>query len=105
MGELHLEMPQEQIEAFCRKWKIKELSLFGSVLRKDFKPDSDVDILVSFFPEARHSLFDHVEMRDELQDILKRKVDLLTRKAVEQSKNYIRRKAILESAETYYVQE
>ena len=105
MGDLHLEMPQEQIEAYCRKWKIKEFSLFGSVLRKDFKSDSDVDVLVSFFPEARHSLFDHVEMQNELQDILKRKIDLLTRKAVEQSRNYIRRKAILESAEPYYVQE
>ena len=105
MKEAHLKMPQDQIEAYCRKWKIKELSFFGSVLRKDLKPDSDVDVLVSFFPEAQHSLFDHVEMQNELQDILKRKVDLITRKAVEQSKNYIRRKAILESAEPYYVQE
>jgi uncharacterized protein len=98
-------MPKDPIEAFCRKWKIKELSFFGSVLRKDFKPDSDVDVLVSFFPEDRYSLFDHVEMQNELQDILKRKVDLLTRKSGEKSRNYIRRNAILESAEPYYVQE
>jgi predicted nucleotidyltransferase len=105
MGDLHLKMPQEQIEAYCRKWKIKELSFFGSVLRKDFKPDSDVDVLVSFYPEARHTLFDHVDMQEELQNIFKRKVDLITRNAVEKSRNYIRRKAILESVEPYYVQE
>jgi hypothetical protein len=74
-------------------------------LRKDFKPESDIDVLVSFSPDARYTLFDHVDMQEELQNIFKRKVDLITRNAVEKSRNYIRRKAILESVEPYYVQE
>jgi len=64
-----------------------------------------ISFLVSFYPEARHTLFDHVDMQEELQNIFKRKVDLITRNAVEKSRNYIRRKAILESMEPYYVQE
>ena len=80
---MNIEVPQEQIEAFCRKWKIREFALFGSVLRDDFRPDSDVDVLVEFEPDARHSLFQHVEMQDELGEIFHRKADLVEREAVE----------------------
>src|SRR5688572_32164877 len=66
---VHVEVPQEQIEAFCRKWKIREFALFGSVLRDDFRPDSDVDVLVEFEPDTRFSLFDFVHMQDELGQI------------------------------------
>jgi len=92
-----------KIADFCRKWKIRELALFGSVLREDFRPDSDVDVLVTFEEDAGWSLFDHVRMEDELATIVGRKVDVLSRRAVERSENWIRRKAILESAVQYYV--
>jgi predicted nucleotidyltransferase len=94
---------RERIAEFCRRWKIVEFSLFGSVLRDDFRPDSDVDVLVSFAPDAEWSLFDHVAMEDELIGIIGRKVDLVSRRAVERSENWIRRKAILGSAEPVYV--
>ena len=78
------------------------MALFGSILRDDFRPDSDVDILVTFSPDARVSLFDLVRMEDELTEIVGRKVDLLVKDAVLRSHNYIRRKAILGSAEVIY---
>jgi len=102
MAAPRLEMPLEKIADFCRKWQVVELALFGSVLRDDFCPDSDVDVLVSFAPDARWGLWDHYEMQEELGTLLRRKVDLLTRRSVEQSPNWIRRKAILEGAETIY---
>lgn len=95
-------LPHERIAEFCRRWKIRELALFGSVLREDFRPDSDVDILVTFEPEADWSLLDHAQMQDELGGILGRSVDLLSRRAVERSENWIRRKAILDSVEIVY---
>ncbi|MDI7267228.1 MAG: nucleotidyltransferase domain-containing protein [Myxococcota bacterium] len=93
----------EKIAAFCVRWKIVELSLFGSVLREDFGPDSDVDILVTFAPDADWDLFDHAVMEDEMSQIVGRQVDLVTRRAVERSRNWIRRRAILESAEPIHV--
>ena len=72
----------EQIAEFCRKWQIVEFSLFGSALRDDFRPQSDVDVLVTFAPDARHSLFDLVAMEEELSGIFGRKVDLLTRRSL-----------------------
>ena len=84
-------------------WKIVELSLFGSVLRDDFRPDSDIDLLVTFSPDAEWSLVDPVAMEEELSDILGRKADLASRKAIERSENYIRRNAILETAQPYSV--
>jgi predicted nucleotidyltransferase len=60
-------IPKERIADFCRRWKITELALFGSVLREDFRADSDVDVLVTFAPDATWSPFDHVDMEDELE--------------------------------------
>jgi predicted nucleotidyltransferase len=99
----NINIPKEKIADFCRRWKIVELSLFGSVLREDFGPDSDVDVLATFSPDAKWSLFDHVTMEQELSAIFGRKVDLVSRRVVERSDNWIRRKAILETAEPYYV--
>ena len=93
---------REAVAAFCRRWKITELALFGSVLRDDFRPDSDVDVLVTFQADARWGLFDHVEMQDELSRVFGRTVDLVTRRSVEASENWIRRNAILASAELLY---
>jgi predicted nucleotidyltransferase len=97
-----IEIPRNEVEKFCLWWQIKELSLFGSVLRDDFRPDSDVDVLVRFDPEARRTLFDLARMQDELQQILGRNVDLVSRRGIEMSRNYLRRSAILNSAEVVY---
>ncbi len=96
-------LPEGKISEFCRRWKVVEFAIFGSALRDDFRPESDIDVIVDFEPEARHSLFDMVSMTDELKEILGREVDLLTKKGVEQSRNYIRRKAILSSMKVIHV--
>jgi len=98
-----IRIPRDRLEDFCRRWKIAELRVFGSALRDDFRPDSDLDLLVSFAPDADWSLLDHVAMEEELSGVLQRKVDLVSRRAVERSSNWIRRKAILDSAEPYFV--
>jgi predicted nucleotidyltransferase len=87
---------------FCRRWKITRLEAFGSVLRSDYRPDSDVDLLATFADDAHCTLFDRVRMRDELTAILGRPVDLVNRRAIERSRNWIRRAGILESAEPWY---
>lgn len=92
----------KRLVQFCSRWKVAELALFGSALRDDFSLDSDLDFLVSFLPEARWSLFDLVRMQAELERLSKRKIDLVERKAIEQSENYIRRKNILDSARVVY---
>jgi predicted nucleotidyltransferase len=92
----------EQMQQFCQRWQITELAIFGSILREDFGPDSDVDVMVTFAPEASWSVFDHVQMQEELSELLGREVDLITRRAVEQSSNWMRRKSILDSAEILY---
>ena len=98
----YLALPRDAVEAFCRRWKITELSLFGSVLRDDFRPDSDVDVLVCFAPESRWSLLDLARMQRELATLLERDVDLVTRSSVENSPNWIRREAILSTAQPIY---
>ena len=97
-----IEIPANEIAALCNRWQVLELALFGSVLRDDFGPESDVDVLVSFDTGARHTLLDIVQMQEELSAVLGREADLVERTAVEQSPNYIRRQAILRSAETIY---
>ncbi|MBN1383242.1 MAG: nucleotidyltransferase family protein [Deltaproteobacteria bacterium] len=98
----NIEIPQKEIAEFCRKWHIEDLSLFGSALREDFRPDSDIDVLVRFSPEARWGLFDMTRMQEELKTIFGRNVDLVERSAVEHSRNYVRRKAILSNLEAIY---
>jgi predicted nucleotidyltransferase len=94
---------QEALEAFCKRWCIQELSIFGSALRDDFRPDSDVDLWVVFEPGVAWSFRDWLQMIRELEAIFGRKVDLVERRMVEQSKNYIRRKHILNHLERVYV--
>lgn len=95
-------LPSEQIAAFCDRWNVVEIALFGSVLRDDFGPDSDVDVLVRFRPGQYPSLFGLSEMESALAEMVGRRVDLVEREGVEQSPNYIRRRAILGSARTVY---
>jgi uncharacterized protein len=98
-----LAFDREKIGQFCRRWRILELSLFGSVLQGGLTAESDVDVLVAFEPDAHWSLFDLVQMQDELKQIFGRDVDLVSRRGIEASRNYLRRKAILGSAEVLYV--
>ena len=93
----------QKVKDFCTKWKISEFALFGSVLREDFRPDSDIDVLVTFAPDGEWSIFDLVEMEDELKIIFDRDVDLVLRPSIERSKNIYRRDHILNSARTVYV--
>jgi predicted nucleotidyltransferase len=99
MVSRNIDIPMSEIEAFCHKWKIKELSLFGSVLRDDFRPDSDVDILVSFAPDAPWDLFHLVDMRDELMALFGRDVDLVEKEGL---RNPFRRRTILDTREVIY---
>jgi predicted nucleotidyltransferase len=98
-----LALERSEVAAFCRRWKVRELAVFGSALREDFGPDSDVDLLVTFEPDANWGLLEQTTMESELAALLGRKVDLVSRRAVEQSTNWIRRQAILDSAETVHV--
>jgi len=98
MARIAIDYDKEKLRDFCRKWKVAEFSLFGSVVRDDFGPESDVDVLVTFEDGARRTLFDMVHMEDELVEIFGREVDLLTRRSVERSLNPIRRDSILGDA-------
>ena len=96
-------VPMNAIRAFWERRQVKELALFGSVLRDDFGPHSDIDVLIRFKTKRTPGLFGVAEMERELGDFFGRRVDLVTRAAVETSRNYIRRKAIPESAQVVYV--
>jgi predicted nucleotidyltransferase len=96
---MKIEVPRERIEEFCRRWHVSELALFGSVLRDDFRADSDVDVLVTFEPGVRPSLDDWLDMEDELQADFGRKVDLVEKSRVE---NPFIRRHILHHHEVLY---
>ena len=92
-----------KLKTFCDKWKIAEFALFGSVLRDDFRPDSDLDVLVDFATDGEWTLLNLVQMEDELKVLFGRDVDLVLRKTMERHKNIERRDRILGSARTVYV--
>ncbi|HSX10963.1 MAG TPA: nucleotidyltransferase family protein [Chlamydiales bacterium] len=102
MKKLQISVPKAKIEEFCKRWKIVEFSFFGSVLRESFHSKSDIDILVKFSPDSSWGLLDHAKMEEELSQIFNRPVDLVNKKAVLNSPNWIRKQNILESAEVYY---
>ena len=99
MKQAKIDIPKDKIEDFCKRWKIAEFSIFGSALREDFSPKSDVDVLISFEPDIPWSLFDWVDMIEELRGIIGREVDL-----VEQSglRNPFRRHEILRNRQVIY---
>jgi hypothetical protein len=99
MTQSHVDIPRGRIAEFCRKWKVMEFSLFGSILRDDFGPDSDVDVLVSFDPTATWDLFDLVTMRDELMEVFGRAVDLVEKEGL---RNPFRQRRILSTREVIY---
>jgi len=102
MDNLKFDIPRRKIAEFCRKHNIQKLAFFGSVLREDFKPTSDVDVLVEFKKGHTPGLA-FFAMPDELKKILGRDVDLLTYQGLMTSRNPIRKKAILDSAKVFYV--
>jgi predicted nucleotidyltransferase len=95
-------VPYNEIVAFCKRWKVVEFALFGSAVRDDFAPESDIDALVSFAPDSNWGLFEHIQMRLELKDIYGRDVDLITRRALEQSRNNLLRSEILSTAKVVF---
>ncbi|MDO9300694.1 MAG: nucleotidyltransferase family protein [Anaerolineales bacterium] len=95
-------IPQKEIIRFCQRWQAREFALFGSAVGGGFKPESDVDVLISFKETARWGLFDHVQMRLDLEAIFKRKVDLVTRRALEQTQNGLLRERILNTAKVIF---
>jgi predicted nucleotidyltransferase len=99
MPQPKIQIPLKQIEEFCRRWKIKEFALFGSVLREDFRPDSDIDVLVAFEPEGGITFDNRVEMLDELAEIFGREVDLVEKDGI---RNPFRRYDILTTKEIVY---
>jgi predicted nucleotidyltransferase len=97
-------IPTTAIAEFCRRWRILDLAVFGSVLRSDFGPDSDVDVLVTFAADANWSLLDHVRMQHELKAILQRPVDLISNSALERSANWLLRREVLSTSQVIYSQ-
>ncbi|MBE9136695.1 nucleotidyltransferase family protein [Nodosilinea sp. LEGE 07088] len=102
MPRVAIELPNETIADFCQQWQVTELALFGSVLRDDFHPDSDIDVMVQFYPEAHPTFASLDQMQAELKTIFDRDVDLITRQGIETSRNYLRRREILSSALVIY---
>lgn len=101
--QCNIQLPQPELDLFCQKWKIAELYLFGSVLREDFRSDSDIDVMVSFEENAPWGLLEFVRMKRELQTLLGREVDLVTKNSIEDSHNWIRRQEILDTVQRVYV--
>lgn len=94
-----VKLDRDALAAFCRKWRIRELSLFGSALREDFGPESDLDFLVSFEPGAAVDLFDLVDMKEDLEAQYGRPVDLVEKEAL---RNPWRKREILKTREVIY---
>ncbi|MBM3334040.1 nucleotidyltransferase domain-containing protein [Candidatus Sumerlaeota bacterium] len=103
MGKVNVQYDDAALRRFCERWKVREMCLFGSALREDFDAQSDVDILVSFAPEADWSWCDWMEMTDQIKEIFGREVDLVSRSAVERSENPYRKRHILSHLEPLYV--
>jgi len=99
MDKIQIKIPKGKIKEFCQRNQIQKLALFGSVLRDDFRPDSDVDILVEFEPVAHPSLFDFARMQSELEGLLGRRVDLVEAAGLH---NPFRRYEILRTQQVVY---
>lgn len=101
-AKIQVPIDYEKIVEFCQRWQINEFALFGSVLRDDFRPDSDIDVMVQFHTQARPTFCTLDEMEVELKTIFHRDIDLITRQGIESSRNYLRRREILSSACVIY---
>ena len=99
MDRSRIPVTRSQLAEFCRRWQVTEFAVFGSVLRDDFRPDSDIDVVVTFASGAQWSLFDLVDMRNELETLFGHPVDLVERDGL---RNPFRRRAILSSMQVLY---
>lgn len=99
---MSLPIPSEEIAKFCRRWRIRELALFGSALRDDFSSDSDLDFLVDFEQDTDWGLLEHIQMQQELEALVQRGVDLITRRALLRSPNWLLRQEILKTARVFF---
>lgn len=99
---MSLPIPSEEIAKFCRRWRIRELALFGSALRDDFSSDSDLDFLVDFEQDTDWGLLEHIQMQQELEALVQRGVDLITRRALLRSPNWLLRQEILKTARVVF---
>ena len=102
MQQKKFHVPRKKITAFCQRWSVTEFSLFGSVLREDFRPDSDIDVLVSIDPGAHIGLLEIAQMQIELENVFKRPVDLLEKEGL---RNPLRKREILRTAQVIYASE
>jgi predicted nucleotidyltransferase len=93
--------PQELIK-FCQENYICELSVFGSILTNKFNPESDIDFLVTYSPFAKRGLLEKISLKEKLEKMCDRKVDLVSKKAIENSSNWLKKQEILNSAEVLY---
>jgi predicted nucleotidyltransferase len=97
-----INVQDEKISEICKRYKINELAIFGSALRDDYNENSDIDLLYVFGENTTHSLFDIVRIKEELEKLFGKPVDFVSRKAIEQSRNIYRKKAILENVKVIY---
>ncbi len=98
--QLAMPLPMDELAAFCEKWRIVKLSVFGSILRDDFRPDSDVDFLAEFEEGAKRDFRKEFDMEEELESIVGRRVDILDARLVRGSSNPYRRQEIFGTAES-----
>ena len=93
-----------EIAAFCQRWHIAEMALFGSILRENFRADSDIDFLIDFLPQAQQGLLTLAKIKHELEAFLERRADIALKQSIETSENWIRRNEILRTAQVIYEQ-
>ena len=105
MKDAILKAIEDALVAFCRQWKIRELALFGSILRDDFGPESDIDFLVEFESDANWSLLDHIQMEQEMSELLGREVHLINKCTLEYTHNYLFRQEVLGTAKVVFSSE
>ena len=99
----NINIQEEQLREICKRYLIRELSVFGSALREDFNESSDIDLLVEFKPDSGTSLFDIVDLKEEFEKLFGREVDIVSKKAIQQSRNHLKRKSILSNFKVIYV--
>jgi len=97
-----LTVDRDRLTQLCERWQVARLELFGSVLRDDFREDSDIDLLVTWQPGSRRTLFQFATMHDEFAELFGRRVDLVGRRSIEGSRNPLRRAAILETVRPFW---
>ncbi len=102
MTLMNLGVGADRIANFCKRWKISRLSVFGSAVRGELGPDSDIDLLVTYRSDADWTMFDHFTMEEELSQLFGREVDLISIRALEENQNPIYRRQILDSARQIY---